>query len=162
MRNSVDKFNYIVGNPPKGYEGTEEEVWEQLERQARLVLEEAKEMLEAVELRDMVEVLDGHLDVEYTNSYINTLLEACGVDTVTGKDEVISNNEMKYTTNIGLALHSSDKYNARGVHTEVEGEDYQGSTYYCVKRIKDGKVMKLTWHVDPCLEVCVPEKWKEK
>lgn len=162
MKSSVDKFNHIVGNSPKGYDGTPDEVWEQIELQASLVLEEAKEMYEAAKNRDMVEVLDGHLDVRYTNTYMNTLLEACGVDTAQGKEEVVGNNEMKYTTNIYLALENSDEYNAKGIPTEVKESEVEGEFYYCVKRASDGKVMKLSWHVDPDLESCVPDKWKEK
>lgn len=162
MEASVARFNYIVGNPPKGYEGGREEVWEQIEFQAELILEEAKELLEAAKSRNMVEVLDGYLDVWFTNSYIKELLEACGVDTLTGKDEVVSSNEMKFTTNFGLALSSQDKYKSEGVETLIFSKEYEGQEFHCVKRESDGKVLRLNWHIEPGLEICVPEEWKRE
>lgn len=162
MKNSsITRFNYVAGKAPKGREGSVDEVWEQIEQQVERVYEEAKEMLEAAKNRDMVEVLDGSLDVWYTNTYMFDLLEACGIDIKKARNMVLDNNDMKITSNIYLAMSTRDDYNAKGEWTKVNETRFEGEQLFTVIRLKDNKVMKLPYHESPDLDSLVPYKWKQ-
>lgn len=156
----ITKFNVIVGNPPKTIDNTQQEIWDQLELQARLVLEEAKEMYEAVRNKDIVEVLDGSVDVWYLREYMDDILKSLGVDVTKAKYEVCYNNDQKYTTSSDLAMNTWAEFAKQGKPSEVVSVEYDGTTYYIVKI--DGKVQKLLHHVRPNLEQCIPLSLKEK
>src|SRR5699024_4888134 len=91
----VTEFNLAIGNEPSE---DINKLWEQIELQAKLLLEEAKETYEAAKRRDMTEVLDGHLDTRYVDSYLQDLMESVGVAVEQGWDMVVANNKSKYTT----------------------------------------------------------------
>lgn len=153
----VDRFNHIVGNYPKGdYEGVDS-FWKQVELQAKLILEEAKEQYEAAKNRDIVEVLDGFLDVKYLQEYMDTLLKEVGIQTVDGFLAVCDNNDQKFTTSADLAERSKDhQVNVNGVASSVHIAKYDGEVYYVVKRDEDGKVLKLLHHEAPDLAQYIP------
>lgn len=150
----VDKFNRVTGNPPVGIDGDVEAFWRQIKSQAEFVLEEAKELLEAIEERDIVECLDGHLDVRYLNEYVETLLEEAGVNTRDGFYRVAANNSSKYTKSYIKARDSQDMYKEQGIDCYILEVEDEGDFYYTVKRSKDGKVMKLRDHTPPDLSIC--------
>ena len=162
MNERVTKFNYVAGKDPLGYKTDDKEaIWKQLEDQVERVYEEAKEMLDAVQERDIVEVLDGYLDVKFTNEYVENLLKAIGVDTTGSWHTVLSNNESKSTTSFEYAEASFVEYLKQGVHVNLDAVDYEGTRYYVLKRVGDNKVMKLKDHVPPDLAKFVPDEWKE-
>lgn len=156
----ITKFNHIVGASPVGSDASKEEIWKQLELQARLVLEEANEMYDAVKNKDIVEVLDGSIDVWYLREYMDDILKALNIDVAGAKYEVCFNNDQKYTTSEDLAMESWLEYVRQGKTPEVCSVDYEGKTYYTVKI--NGKVQKLLHHVRPDLNKCIPEEIKEK
>ena len=162
MNERVTKFNHIVGKTPLGYKTNDKEViWQQIEQQAALVLEEAKEQYEAAVARNMTEVLDGHLDTRFTNEYVENLLKAVGIDVAGGWHSVLSNNESKFTTSFEYAEASSLDYLKQKINVYIDTTDYEGTRYYVVKRSGDNKVMKLKDHVKPNLAQFVPEEWKK-
>ena len=162
MNERVTRFNHVAGNAPLGYwEEDKEKVWQQIINQAERVYEEAKELLNAAKAHDGVEVLDGHLDVWYTNSYMCDLLKALRVDVAGAKYAVVENNDSKMTTSANLAAASSLEYNSAGIGTYVDQTIYENTLYYSVKRKEDNKIMKLKNHVKPDLTEFVPDGWRE-
>lgn len=153
----ITKFNKIVGNAPVGMYD-EEAFWKQMTLQAKLVLEEAQEMMDACEARDLKEVVDAQSDVWYLNEYAEDLLEFIGVDMVEAHSLVCHNNDQKYTMNAEFAYDSAEaQKNENGVKCVISEVQYDGDTYYVVKRASDGKVMKLINHQAPDLNRVIPE-----
>ena len=89
------KFNTIAGKPPVSYEEGAEKFWESVSNQGKRVFEEAKEILEAIENRDIGKLLDGWVDVWFTNEYLEDLLRAVQINTVQAKNIVCENNLSK-------------------------------------------------------------------
>lgn len=162
MNERITKFNHIAGKAPLGFsrEASEEDIWKQIEDQVERVYEEAKEMRDAVKERNMTEVLDGHLDVWYTNSYIQDLLQAINVDVKGAKVVVVENNDSKYTTSREYAEISARIYLEDDIDVYIDPYVYDNVLYYTVKRVEDNKVMKLKDHQRPELEKHVPDEWK--
>lgn len=160
MSSRVDLFNNLVGNSPVD-PSDKEAWWEQLELQARLVLEEAGEMYKACKDKDIVEVLDGACDVKYTQSYMETLLKSSGIDFNEAFDEVCKNNSSKFTEDLTLAEESKELLLKDGVEVYLEELQYEATTYYSVKRKVDGKVLKLKGHLSPDIKNKIPEVLKE-
>jgi len=154
----VTKFNVISGNAP--HMGADYEYWKQLKHQAERVYEEAKELLDACEEENMQAVLDGFLDVRYTNEYMEDLLIAGEVDTKKAWDAVCENNDSKFTTSYTYAAESKECLADKGEECYVESVQYDGELYYTVKRNVDNKVMKLKHHESPDIGKFVPEVYK--
>ncbi|RYY51352.1 MAG: hypothetical protein EOO06_01070 [Chitinophagaceae bacterium] len=154
----VKKFNYGINNIPAM--GNEYEVWQQLKLQAKLILEEANELVAACEGEDMVEALDAYCDVEYLNTWLEHLLYSFGCDTRKALAQVCENNTSKITTSYTYALMSKEVLEENGTVCYIDQTVYEGETLYCVKRSEDGKVMKLADHVRPNLEQFVGKEWK--
>jgi len=157
-KSSIIKFNCIKGDSPVGIDGDRERFWQQIEHQAKLVLEEAQEQYDAAVARDIVEVVDGACDVDYLQTYLDVLLEAVGVDLPQARELVADNNNQKYTTNEHLALRSAKKHSDNGVPAYAEEVAYEGEYYFVVKRKEDGKVLKLIGHQSPKIADAIPEK----
>lgn len=151
----IIRFNKIVGNPPVGIDGTKEAFWKQVELQASLVLEEAKEMYEAALNRDLVECADGWADVRYLNEYMETLLSESGVNTQKVKDMVADNNDQKFTASFFKAESGRDYHNLLGVPAYVEQVEVEDGVYYVIKRKSDGKVLKFPGHIPPNLKKAI-------
>lgn len=154
----VTKFNVISGNAP--HMGTDYEYWKQLKDQAERVLEEAQELYDNVCAENMEGVLDGFLDVRYTNEYMEDLLIAGDVDTKKAWDAVCLNNDTKYTTSYTYAIESKEQLENKGETCYIESVQYEGELYYTVKRASDNKVMKLKYHESPDISKFVPEVYK--
>jgi TPP-dependent pyruvate/acetoin dehydrogenase alpha subunit len=154
----VTKFNVISGNAP--HMGTDYEYWRQLKHQAERILEEAQELMTACEDERMQDVLDGFLDVRYTNEYMEDLLQAGDVDTKKDWDAVCLNNDTKYTTSYTYATESKEHLEDKGEMCYIESVQYEGELYYTVKRNSDNKVQKLKFHTHPELEQYVPEEFR--
>lgn len=133
----VTRFNFAVGNEPQV-----DNFFEQVEKQAKYLLSEAQELLDAARERNIVEVLDGHLDVKYVNEYIDDLLQEQGVKVREAWLRVCDNNDTKYSTSRALMQKSADYWQGRGVDVYIAEVEYQGEVYYTVRRKEDDKVMK--------------------
>ncbi len=154
----VTKFNIITGNAP--HLGTDYEYWQQVRNQAKRVYEEAKELLEAAEQEDMQGVLDGFLDVRYTNEYMEDLLVAGEIETKKAWEAVCTNNDSKYTTSYTYALESKEALEQSGVECYIDQTQYEGEIYYVCRRNEDNKVLKLRLHQSPDLSVFLPKEFK--
>lgn len=147
----VTRFNHITGNKPVGFDSLED-FWEQLELQANLVLEEAKEFYAAVIERDIIEALDGSTDVWYLNEYADDLFKSVGIDVKQAKNLVSGNNDQKFTENFLFAVDSAQTQTfEKQTPSYVSETQYEGTTYYTVLRQSDNKVMKLINHQAPNL-----------
>ncbi len=154
----VTKFNIITGNAP--HLGTDYEYWQQIKNQAKRVYEEAKELLEAAEQENMQDVLDGFLDVRYTNEYMEDLLIAGEVETKKAWEAVCTNNDSKYTTSYTYALESKEVLEEAGVECYIDQTQYEGEIYYVCRRNEDNKVLKLRLHQSPDLSAFLPKDFK--
>lgn len=154
----VTKFNVISGNAP--HMGTDYEYWEQIKNQAERIYEEAKELLAAAQDERMQDVLDGFLDVRYTNEYMEDLLIAGEVETKKGWDAVCDNNDQKYTTSFTYASESKEYLENKDVECYIDQTQYEGQIYYVVRRNEDNKVLKLKFHESPDLAQFLPDIYK--
>lgn len=154
----VTRFNVICGNAP--HMGTDYEYWRQIREQASRILEEAEELYKSAQEEDMQGVLDGFLDVRYTNEYMEDILVAGDVDTKKGWDIVCFNNDQKFTTSYSYAAESKESLEEKGVECYLDSTNYEGQTYYVVRRSEDNKILKLKFHENPSLEKCIPEIYK--
>ena len=147
------KFNVIGGKAPVTQQGSADEFWKSLENQARRVKEEAEELLEAAKNRNFQEVVDGWVDVWFTNEFVEDQLSAIGVNTNRIKTIVCENNLSKFTTNKNYAEDC-----ARLMEEEVEVREvvYEGVPHYALIRLKDSKVMKPLDYRGPKLSDAIP------
>lgn len=154
----VTRFNHVVGNPPVGFDD-KERFWNQIKLQASLILEEAKELYDAAEDRDIVEVIDGSTDVWYLREYVDNLLQEVGIDVYKAKEMVCDNNDQKFTTSPEYASASSQEYEIGT--TEVKDSEFENVKYYTVRRKTDGKVLKLIDHEKPDLSKLVSDELRD-
>lgn len=162
MKNTrVTKFNEAIDNAPKGtYSDDKDVIWKQLQLQAKLIKEEADEMYIAAMHKDIAEVLDGHIDTWVTNTYQQDLLEAIGVDVNKAREIILQNNECKYTTSREYAQDSLSVHLENGTDCHIHSlltDD--GEMLYTIKRIPDGKVLKMKDHEKVDLTGCIPKEW---
>lgn len=158
IKESVKRFNHIKGTPPVSIDGDREAFWESVQNQAALVLEEAKEQYSAAMNRDIVELVDGAADVAYTQAYMDVMLEEVGINLPLAKELVCDNNDQKITTDEEFAKKSAIKHLENAIPCRVEESWYDRMFYYVVKRIQDGKVLKLIGHQSPNIADAIPEE----
>lgn len=133
----VDRFNFIVGNPPAGDKVA---VLKQIANQCKFLLEEVSETLKAAEGNDIVEVVDGIADVEYVAAYLKTLVQSLGVDQHGAFLAVCDNNDQKFTQDLEVAC---DWQNQKDFDTYISHVNYRGEDFYTVRRDDGtGKVVK--------------------
>lgn len=156
-KKDVLRFNYGINNPPSM--GDHYDVWKQLKLQAKLILEEAQELLDACEEENMTETLDAYCDIQYLNTWLEHLLFSFGCDTKKALNAVCENNTSKITTSYTYALMSKEVLEDSGVECYIDQTVYEGETLYCIKRSEDGKVMKLADHKRPKLEQFVAKEF---
>lgn len=157
MSNSrVTKFNHICGNAPSM--GTEQEYWKQVQNQVKRVMEEVKELYECAMTEDIEGVLDGYLDVKYTNEYIDDLLKADGVRTNEAWELVCDNNESKFTNSYSYAVDSKEYHEQSGTDCYIDSVVYEGETFYCIRRSYDNKVLKPKYFEAVDLSSCLHKR----
>jgi hypothetical protein len=154
----VKMFNTMAGNSPSN--GSLLDCWKQLKLQQSLVAEEAMEGDEACKVEDATELLDAAIDVFVVNTYLLQLLEGMGFDVEGATNEVLANNEQKFSSSYSYAAESKESLEEKGVPCYVEETTYNGVQYFCCKRESDGKIQKLKMHKRPELEKYVPLEFK--
>lgn len=152
----VRKFNYIKGDIPAGIED-KEKFWQQVQAQAKLVLEEAQEQYDGAMARDLVEVVDGAGDVFYVQTWMDTLLDEAGINMNLVKGSVCMNNDQKYTVSKGFAQLSAELHADCGTPCYVHEAMYEDVEYYCVRSEESGKVLKLSGHIPPNIRAIIPD-----
>jgi hypothetical protein len=155
MSKQVTRFNHIVGNGPKT---DPENVLEQIINQCTYLLEEVLETKEAAKSGDWVEVLDGAADVKYIADYLRDLLESVGVQFDKGFKAVCGNNNLKFTTSLELAQKWQEEKTAIGIEAYISETEYEGVTYFTVRRVSNGKVVKFDGFPQVKLNRYVPKE----
>ena len=156
MSNSrVTRFNFAVGNEPQV-----DSFFEQAGKQASYLLEEVNELIEAINNRDMVEVLDAVVDIWYIREYLDDLLTEQGVKINPAKTKVCDNNDTKFSTSRALIALAVDHYKAKGIECYIAEVEYEGDMFYTCRRLSDDKVMKPTTFEPVDLKSCVPVEFQ--
>ena len=159
MNNMVERvvdWNLIAGN----YRGDlEHPPWTSVYRQYELLREEFKETQDALDSRDITEVVDGAVDCMVVCIGLMNRLGLSKDQVNSAIDEVLSSNESKFTTDKRVALESADRYIRAGVAVEVSK-----SSPYILKvsggsnpEYPIGKILKVDSYVKPDLESALRE-----
>jgi hypothetical protein len=122
---------------------------------AKFVLEEAEELIEAIEKEDWANVLKEHVDVSVTNAGVKAILYKNGFRCSMAEREVIRNNETKFIEDKYDACLTVDHYfNNKGINTT-----YYYNDDFCVWYVIDenGKLRKPIGYEDVDVSECVPQ-----
>lgn len=136
----IKQWNERCGNTSCNEQDTLDDVVRKVMPQAKVILEEAKELVFALEAKDENEIKDGIADVLFTSLRLVSLL-GDKYDVLGMLNAVCDNNDLKYTTD------QVDFFTAGGIWDKLsDGCKYEvtqidGITYYCLKN-ENGKVVK--------------------
>lgn len=150
----IDLMNFltkkeITSDLPK------EVIIEALKNQAKRVVEEAQEIVDACEAGDIEGVLDGIVDVQVTALPLIKMGEAYGFNIGGALIEVADNNLTKVTTSFKIAVETAEKYGESYVY--IDEQPYKDRIYYSIKRKEDDKYMKPVGYQSVCLRKYLPE-----
>lgn len=138
--------------PPKP--GTPE-YWGAIKQQWERCFEEVMEINEAIENRDLENLMKEGSDLDYVTCGLNFMI---GADYNTVMDRVIQNNMGKVTRFLAEANQWRDHYTEKGEQVAVAHSHVEGENWYCVKRLSDDKVMKSPGLQKPDLSDLVPKE----
>lgn len=140
-------FNDIAGN-------TDKLTLQDFKNQAALITEEARELVEALDANDPVEVLDAAVDIAVVLSGLISKLVSLGFDVSEAMEATAENNLSKFPSTIMSHLIDDTrvKYELKGVTTDLTVKDGR----YIFKNILTGKVLKPSNYVDNDLSKFVP------
>lgn len=136
---------------------SQHEFWEAAKKQARLILEEAKELLEAVEVGDLENIMKETSDVNVTNFGMVDLLDKAGFDIGKALLKVCDNNMSKATDNYSLAMDTMQYYEDRGLDVYLENVVVGNTIWYSVKTVEGDKFLKPLNYVKTDLKECLPK-----
>lgn len=146
----IRKFNERCGNVDCTPEMSLNETCNVVLPQAKVILEEAKELLKACEEQDEQEIIDGSIDILVTSLRLLSLLGK-RYDLMKAAELVMENNHLKYTKGVMLG-ETYSKFKVDG--TCIISTEVNGVTYYCLKD-QNGKIRK--WEGFPKVELNVEE-----
>ena len=157
----VARFNAVVGNPPAE---SLEDVLKQIENQCTFLLEEVLETKEAAKRGDWTECCDGVGDVKYVAAYLQTLLESVGVKFNKAYQKICDNNDQKFSSSKELVLQwQAEKATSHPeLETYIAEAEYDGETYYTLRRKDNGKVVKHNGFEAVDLKKYIPNKLLNK
>ena len=143
----TNEFNSIAGNDTKLTK-------QDYEAQYKVLLEEVYEIKEALDTDNVVELVDGVIDVLVVISGFVQKLENQGINMSKAMELITENNLSKYTMNAYVADMSVADYKSKGI--EVVSEF---NKEYCVYVLRDtnGKVRKPINFKSVSIEDCIPE-----
>lgn len=146
----IRKFNERCGNIDCTPEMSIDETCATVLPQAKVILEEAKELLKACEEQNEQEILDGSIDVLVTSLRLLSLLGK-RYDLMKAAELIMENNHLKYTDDVKLleqwvVASPPDIYG--------ESSESGGKKYYYLKDL-NGKIRK--WTGFPKVELHVEE-----
>lgn len=146
----IRKFNERCGNVDCTPEMSLAETCSTVLPQAKVILEEAKELLKACEEQNEQELLDGSIDVLVTSLRLISLLGK-RYDLMKAAELVMENNHLKYTDDVKLL----EKWVVASP-PDIYGESSKsgGKNYYYLKDL-NGKIRK--WPGFPKVELNVEE-----
>lgn len=133
----VAKWNEKCGNVPltAGTEAYYNNVLNQLKR----IAEELNETIEAANSKNLLELVDGGLDLDVVVAGLNYII---GADYDSGISRVLTNNDLKHTKSIKIARNWLTFHADNGVDATIHSSQVGSSTYHCVRRNEDGKILK--------------------
>lgn len=133
----IKQWNERCGNTSCNEQDTLDAVVRKVMPQAKVILEEAKELVVALEAKDENEIKDGIADVLFTSLRLVSLI-GDKYDVLGMLNVVCDNNDLKYTTDYDAFVTTEKWWNADtfDIATVVDGV-----TYYCLKN-ENGKVVK--------------------
>lgn len=133
----IKQWNERCGNTSCNKQDTLDDVVRKVMPQAKVILEEAKELVVALEDKDENEIKDGIADVLFTSLRLVSLL-GDKYDVLGMLNAVCDNNDLKYTTDYDAFVTTQKWFNADtfDIATVVDGVNY-----YCLKN-ENGKVVK--------------------
>ena len=143
----TNEFNSIAGNDTKLTK-------EDYKAQYKVLFEEVKEIEEALDTDNIVELVDGVIDTLVVALGFVQKLEKQGVNMSKAMELIAENNLSKYTMNAYYADLSVADYKSKGI--EVVSEF---NKEYCVYVLRDtnGKVRKPINFKSVSIEDCIPE-----
>ena len=144
----IRKFNERCGNVDCTPEMSLDEVCSATLPQAKVILEEAKELLKACEENNEQELIDGAVDTCVTALRLLSLLGK-RYDLMRAAGMVMENNHLKYTDDL-LLVQSW----LAGTTYKMSSTNAKGGKYYCMKD-DNGKIRK--WDGFPKVELNVEE-----
>lgn len=153
---AIKKFNFAMGNAPAD---TPAGILDQIKTQCSYLVEEVLEVKEGCRNGDWENVLKEVADVNFVAAYLRTLVEAAGCDYGKAFRKVCDNNMQKFTTSFDLAekwLH--ERKDVDGCH--IEETEFDGVSYFCVRRDSDGKLLKFKDFPEVNLKRCLPKELK--
>nr|HAU5727496.1 hypothetical protein [Citrobacter freundii] len=137
-RESVVNWNLRCGKRPEVLYSPE--YWESLKSQSLCMLEEAKELVAAVEAKDPVETLDAQADLQYV---LDGLVFLSQHDHDGAMKAVCQNNNLKYTDDYQEAVQRMFDIEKRtGDECYLRPSMVEGKEWFAVVRKSDGKIMK--------------------
>lgn len=156
---AVTQFNHIVKNEPKD---TVDGVLQQIANQCTYLVEEVLEMKEAALNKDFIKLADGHGDIKFVRDYLDDLVDAIGLKRAGIFKAVCENNMLKSTTSKELAEQWKADKEAEGVSTYIAEVEYEGETYYTVRRCDNNKVTKFKDFPEMDLTPFIPNELLKK
>lgn len=149
----VVDFNLQAGNV--FHPGNTFEFWKAVQNQAKLVVEELNEVVEAIEANDNVELLDGLIDTHVTLAFMTELIFQAGFDVDKAFDLVNKNNSTKIFKSYTAAKETMEAYEDKGIEgMHIEEVVVSGVPYYTV-RDANNKIRKPLDFVSVNIENCV-------
>lgn len=152
---AVTTFNHACSNAPKD---TVEGILEQISNQCTYLVEEVLEMKEAALNKDFIKLADGHGDIKFVRDYLDDLVDALGLKRSGIFKTVCENNMLKTTTSLELAEKWKAEKDADGVSTYIASVDFEGETYYTVRRCDNNKVTKFKNFPEMDLSKYIPKE----
>lgn len=150
-----EDFNSIAGNlsaPPTR---------QQLLNQLALIKEELEETIEAVELGDAVETIDGAADILYTLNGFNQMLVKAGYDVLKANLEVCKNNLTKFISakDEGCMKMIDDTINYYKATFDIDVVEFYNSDYdvFVLKNLATGKIIKPLNYKTVDLKLFIPK-----
>lgn len=162
MLNLQDFYNQIISwNVKAGVKDNEFGTldWERaVELQSSLLVEEAKETVDAISHGDMTELLDGAVDTFFILAKLFDMLEKAGFGVEGGIQQIIDNNQKKIFNSFYEACDAKEKLEQRDdVEYTIETAIYNGLAFYTVRK-PSGKVAKPVDFVAVELDDFVPKE----
>lgn len=150
------KFNFISGNLK------ENPTKQQLLNQLALIKEELEETIEAVEIGDSVETIDGAADILYTLNGFNQMLVKAGYEVLGANLAVCENNLTKFipASQEDCMKLIDDTINYYKANFDIDVVEFYNSEYdvFVLKNLRTGKICKPISYRSPDLKAYIPKE----
>lgn len=151
----VTEFNHACGNAPLD---SVSGVLQQIANQCTYLVEEVLEMKEAALAGDFVKLADGYGDTKFVRDYLDDLVDKLGLVRGGIFRTISANNMMKTTTSRELAEKWKEEKEEDGVEVYIAVVEFEGQTYYTVRREDNGKVTKFRDFPEMDLTPFIPKR----